>query len=149
MVNIKKLLLIILIITLIYISSFIIKKTTFFNIEKDSNNKNIIIVYVKDKDLYLDLEDYVVGVVGAEMPASFDNEALKAQAVASRSYLLSKANSNVIEITSTINDQVFQTNNELKNKWGNSYNKYYEKILQAVMETEGEIVSRNGKTLKT
>jgi len=39
---------------------------------------------------YLDLEEYVVGVVAGEMPASFEEEALKAQAVASRSYALFK-----------------------------------------------------------
>ena len=36
------------------------------------------------------LEDYVVGVVSGEMPASFDEEALKAQSVASRTYVLKK-----------------------------------------------------------
>ena len=34
------------------------------------------------------LEEYVIGVVSAEMPASFSNEALKAQAVASRTYVM-------------------------------------------------------------
>ena len=131
----------------IYISSFKFKKTTFFNLDKD--NKKSVIVYIKDKNLYLDLEDYVVGVVAAEMPASFDKEALKAQAVASRSYLLSKYKSNIVKISSTINDQVFQTNDELKIKWGEAYDKYHEKILKAVNETKGEVVSRDGKTLKT
>ena len=36
----------------------------------------------------MDLEDYVRGVVLAEMPASFEEEALKAQAVAARTYTL-------------------------------------------------------------
>ncbi len=38
----------------------------------------------------LQLEDYIVGTVAAEMPASFDMEALKAQAVAARTYTLKK-----------------------------------------------------------
>jgi stage II sporulation protein D len=38
----------------------------------------------------LRLEDYVAGVVGAEMPASFPPEALKSQAVAARSYALTR-----------------------------------------------------------
>lgn len=38
----------------------------------------------------LRLEDYVAGVVGGEMPASFPPEALKAQAVAARSYALTR-----------------------------------------------------------
>lgn len=134
----------------ISISSFKFKKATFFNsdlLEKEDNNQ--IIVHIKDKDLYLDLEDYVIGVVGAEMPASFDSEALKAQAVASRSYAMSFLNNNIIEIRSTISDQVYHTNNELANKWKNDYDKYYNKIKDAVDNTKGEIVSRKGKVLRT
>src|SRR5699024_2047882 len=41
----------------------------------------------------MDLEDYVVGVVAGEMPASFSMEALKAQAVASRTFALYKMDS--------------------------------------------------------
>ncbi len=134
----------------ISISSFKFKKATFFKsdlLEKEDNNQ--IIVHIKDKDLYLDLEDYVIGVVGAEMPASFDSEALKAQAVASRSYAMSFLNNNIIEIRSTISDQVYHTNNELANKWKNDYDKYYNKIKDAVDNTKGEIVSRKGKVLRT
>ena len=36
----------------------------------------------------IELEEYVVGVVGAEMPASFNKEALKTQAVIARTYAL-------------------------------------------------------------
>ncbi|NMA92187.1 MAG: stage II sporulation protein D [Firmicutes bacterium] len=43
--------------------------------------------------LELELEDYLVGVVAAEMPASFELEALKAQAVASRTYTLRRCRS--------------------------------------------------------
>lgn len=134
----------------ISISSFRFKKTTFFNNAylAEKNNAEII-VHIKDKDLYLDLEDYVIGVVAAEMPASFTNEALKAQAVASRSYAMSSLKNNMIEISSTISDQVYQTNNELLNKWSGSYEKYYKKIKEAVAATKGEIVSRNGKILRT
>ena len=52
-----------------------------------------IIVRVKRTDGSVNnvlLEEYVVGVVGGEMPASFDIEALKAQCVASRTYVLKK-----------------------------------------------------------
>lgn len=38
----------------------------------------------------LDLEQYLTGVVAAEMPASFDVEALKAQAVAARTFTVSR-----------------------------------------------------------
>lgn len=135
----------------ISISSFKYKETTFFKPleEKTKEKEENIIVHLKDKDLYLDLEDYVIGVVSAEMPASFNVEALKAQAVASRSYAVSKNSNNIIEISSTINDQVYQTNVELKNKWGSDYQKYFDKIKEAVNTTKGILVTRDGKVLKT
>ncbi len=135
----------------ISISSFKYKETTFFKPleEKTKEKEEIMIVHLKDKDLYLDLEDYVLGVVSAEMPASFNVEALKAQAVASRSYAVSKNSNNIIEISSTINDQVYQTNLELKNKWGSDYQKYFDKIKEAVNTTKGILVTRDGKVLKT
>lgn len=89
------------------------------------------------------LEDYVIGVVGAEMPAEFNTEALKAQAVAARTYALKKTSSGGT-ISATISDQAYNTVNELKAKWGNSFNKYYEKIKNAVSATKGQVLTYNG-----
>ena len=86
--------------------------------------------------LDLELEEYLIGVVGAEMPASFDIEALKAQAIISRTYALRS-----IEIgrklTDDVTTQVYKDNNELRTQWGNSYEKYYNKIKEAVYSTKG------------
>lgn len=139
MIFIKKLILLIIFLFPIYLSSFK-KETTFFK---------PIIVHLSDKDLYLDLDDYVLGVVSSEMPSSFQVEALKAQAVASRSYAMSRCKDNLIEISSSINDQVYSTNSELYDKWKDSYDTYYQKIYEAVTDTKDEVVSRDGKILKT
>ena len=133
----------------IYISSFKSNETTFFEPNEIKEKKHNVIVHIKDKDLYLDLEDYVIGVLGAEMPASFNEEALKAQAVASRSFAMSKVKNNVIEISSTISDQVYHTNYQLFDKWKDGYNQYFNKIFKAVNDTKGEVVSRNGEILRT
>lgn len=55
-----------------------------------SGNSRQIRLYITDQQevVSLDPEEYLVGVVMAEMPASFELEALKAQAVAARTYLL-------------------------------------------------------------
>ena len=45
---------------------------------------------LQDKIEEVDLEDYICGVVANEMQVSFEDEALKAQAIASRTYLASK-----------------------------------------------------------
>lgn len=140
MIIIKKLILLIIFLLPISISSFY-KKTTFF--------KPHIIVHIKENDLYLDLEDYIIGVVSGEMPASFNIEALKAQAVAARSYACSNIKNNVINISSTTSDQVYLSNYELKQKWNDNYQKYLDKITEAVNSTEGMVITRDGKILKT
>lgn len=152
----KKLILIIIFLVPIYISSFKVKETTFFNNDiiskvnsKTNKNRGTVIVHVKDKNLYLDLEDYVTGVVAAEMPALFDEEALKAQAVASRSYAMSSVNNHIITISSSISDQVYKTNYELSDNWQSNYDKYFKKIQEAVRETENLVIKRDNKILRT
>lgn len=85
------------------------------------------------------LEEYVIGVVGAEMPVNFGIEALKAQAVASRTYAY-RAYQNNNSISCNEIGQVYMDNNQLKNKWGNKFEEYYDIIKTAVEETKGEIM---------
>ena len=139
----KKLTILLLFLLPIFISSF--KKTTFLFDNKDKN----IIVHVKDLDLYLDLNDYITGVVSAEMPALFEEEALKAQAIASRSYAASNINNTLIEITSTTNDQAYYPNYKLKEKWQDEYRKYSLKIKESVESTNNLVIKRDNKILKT
>ena len=100
-------------------------------------------------DLYLDLNDYVTGVVASEMPALFNEEALKAQAVAARSFATSKIENNFLELTSGISDQVYSPNFKLKEKWNDDYNKYYNKIYNCVKSTHNEVIKRDNKILRT
>lgn len=98
----------------------------------------------------MDLEDYIIGVVAGEMPASFSLEALKAQAVASRTFALYKMESNKDYVLSTtINDQVYLTQDDMKNKWGNDYEYYYNRVKEAVLDTEGEVLTYNGELAST
>ncbi|MCI1589299.1 stage II sporulation protein D [Heyndrickxia oleronia] len=99
----------------------------------------------------LPLEEYVVGVVASEMNADFEEEALKAQALAARTFiirhLLLGGNSDLPEganITDTISDQVFKNKTELKKQWGDEYNWRLKKITDAVKATSGEILTYNG-----
>lgn len=94
----------------------------------------------------LELEEYIIGVVSAEMPASFHTEALKAQAVAARTYAL-KAIKEGKTLTDTVSTQVYQDNKELQAKWGSSYNTYYNKIKNAVLSTEGLIMIYKGSII--
>ncbi|MEG2348158.1 MAG: stage II sporulation protein D [Clostridia bacterium] len=95
------------------------------------------------KIISIRLEDYIIGVVGAEMPASFNIEALKAQAVAARTYALKKSSSG-ITLTASTSDQVYKTNNELKSQWGKLYDTYYNKVKNAVDTTNSEYITYAG-----
>lgn len=142
----KKLILIILFLLPISICSFLLKKKAVFFSEKPKHNT--VIINVKEKNLYLDLENYVIGVVAGEMPALFQDEALKAQAVAARSYVLSKEKDANYEVSASTSDQVFLTSYEMKEKWQEDYDEYYNKILNAVKKTTGEVLTKDNKTLK-
>jgi len=111
-----------------------------------------VIVRVKrdDKIENVFLEEYVVGVVGGEMPASFELEALKAQSVASRTYVLKKILSNEnndYDILDTVNNQVYLDSDELKKKWGIDYTKYINRIRTAVNETSMEYLEYDGEII--
>lgn len=98
------------------------------------------------------LEDYVVGVVAGEMPVSFEIEALKAQAVASRSYALKKINdnkNNSYDVVDTTSNQVYLDDNELKDKWQGNYVTYINKVREAVNSTSMEYLEYNGNIANT
>lgn len=118
--------------------------------EKDNNTtiKDVTIKVMqtnKNKIITLNIEDYVKGVIAGEMPISFEIEALKAQAVAARTYALRRINeNNKYDVVDTVMNQVYKDNEALKKAWGNNYDKYIKKINTAVNETKGEYVDYNG-----
>ena len=99
------------------------------------------------------IEDYLVGVVTAEMPALYEIEALKAQAVAARSYIMSKKGMDNPEhkgaevCTDPAHCKAYTDYDEAKKKWGKDFEKYHNKIKSAVESTEGEYLSYNGETV--
>ena len=96
------------------------------------------------------LADYLVGVTAAEMPASFAEEALKAQAVAARTYTLYKltAGSNHGDTADICTDstccQAYISEENARNNWGENADAYEEKIETAVRETDGETILYGG-----
>ncbi|TYS59832.1 stage II sporulation protein D [Sutcliffiella horikoshii] len=97
------------------------------------------------------LEDYIVGVVASEMPADFELEALKAQALAARTYILRQLMAEEklgtpegADVTDTEQHQVYKSPEELKAAWAaEDFNWKMEKIKQAVAETAGSVLTYN------
>ncbi|WP_407919208.1 stage II sporulation protein D [Domibacillus indicus] len=92
------------------------------------------------------LEEYVAGVVSAEMPGSFEKEALKAQAVAARTFILTQTLKG-LDVTDTVDDQVFKDEEDQKKMWGSDYKENKEKIEAAARETEGEVLIYNDEPI--
>jgi stage II sporulation protein D len=91
----------------------------------------------------LDLEKYLQGVLPSEMPASWPFESLKAQAVASRTYVLFQKQSNRhlhFDVESSIMDQVYKTQ-KASTPWSR-------KIAKVIKETESMVLSQGGKAIK-
>lgn len=89
----------------------------------------------------MSMTDYLTSVVAAEMPASFESEALKAQSVAARTYTIYKSSQNLHEAdvcTDFSHCQAFISTEEMHNVWGSDFDKYYQKIRNAVISTKNE-----------
>ncbi len=142
----RNLVIAVIILTIIAIlSSFDKKETVFLNEEKKVTIKNNETTEEKE----LELEEYIIGVVAGEMPASFEVEALKAQAIAARSYAMNKIKSSkeTYDLVTDVSNQVYITQDEMKEKWQSEYDYYYNKIKDAVLETKGLVMKYNDEII--
>ena len=117
------------------------------------NDAVYIRVALPDKQVKsMPLEDYLIGVVAAEMPAEFEMEALKAQAVAARTYALKRiekqAENSPYDVDTTEQTQAWNSRGDMLKKWGLvAYFKYKRKISRAVKETEGQVLFYKGEKI--
>lgn len=99
----------------------------------------------------LDLENYLIGVVAAEMPAGFEEEALKAQAVAARTYAIycmdTHKHSQYDLCGSAACCQAWQSDETLRAKWGSDYERNLKRIESAVSSTCAQTLGYEGKAI--
>ncbi len=124
----------------------------------DGKSANIR-VYIKETQEIkeIELEEYVKGVVSSEMPAAFDFEALKAQAIAARTKALyqkqqygdaGKPNHPGAEVCNDVHCQVFRDIQQLEDiKGANWMRDYWPKIEEAVEETRGMVATYQGQLI--
>ena len=100
------------------------------------------------------MDDYLWRVVAAEMPAAFEPEALKAQAVAARTYTCAKmerttpAHPEADVCTDVACCQACRTPEEAAASWGSNARMYTDKIAAAVADTDGLAVLYGGKPIQ-
>lgn len=100
----------------------------------------------------MEVEEYITSVVAGEVYPSFEPEALKAQAVAARTYLYYKMNgggcANGGDIcTKSTHCQAFKSQEQMHSQWGGNYEKYFSAISAAVQATAGEIIKYENKPI--
>jgi len=100
------------------------------------------------------MSDWLPGVVAGEMPALFEEEALKAQAVAARTYIMySMGREKPAHPEADVCDdpaccKAHSTDEELREKWGESYEENMARVLEAVRSTDGEYMSYGGEVIQ-
>ena len=158
----KKLLLLVLILLMIttVIPYLIIKGLSDYEGNETFMNNEVVSVYIKDENRICDMniEQYIKEVTAAEMPADFHQEALKAQAVAARTYLANRVrvykNSKIPDehngamiCTDSAHCKAWTSEEVKKQQWGKDANKNWKKISDAVDETKNIIITYEGNPI--
>lgn len=142
-------------IILIFIPFFIVNILGINEIEeielKYINNINVRVKRLSTNEIQIvPLEEYIVGVLAGEMPVYFELEALKAQAVASRSYVLKRLEYNKdseYDVVDSVLNQVYLDDNYLKEAWGKDYVVNINKLRTAVNQTIDEYLEYDGEII--
>ncbi|MBR3720588.1 MAG: SpoIID/LytB domain-containing protein [Clostridia bacterium] len=120
-----------------------------------SNYNTIKLLHNKTNEVEeIPLDEYLYGVVSAEMPADFDIEALKAQAIVARTYTIYKISENQSkhEIADICDNssccQAWISKEDRMARWEeNKREENWNKIVCAVTETKGKIITFEGKPI--
>ena len=126
-----------------------------FPADTPKDDAETIITVLKDGAvLKVSMADYLIGVVAAEMPASFAPEALKAQAVAARTYILDRA-AHPVEAhrdAAVCDDPgcccAYVSEDEMRDNWGADYRRNLRRIRSAVRETDGQVLTWAGEPIR-
>lgn len=115
-----------------------------------------ISVFMTDKNEteVLDMRQYIIGTVAAEMPASYEKEALKAQALAAVTFAVYRKQqggdpdmdgADISDNSSS--HQGYMSREQMEEKWGEAFDTYYAKIENAVNEVLDKIITCDGKPI--
>ena len=115
--------------------------TVFMNGPAIPTDTTVDTTYVKvkkdDTELELPLEEYCIGRMAKEIPADYEEEALKAQAVIVRTSVYKSIKEGGTQV---VLEDDFWTEEEMRQQWGSSYSGHYRKMQNAWNDTEGQVV---------
>ncbi len=133
---------------IIFWMGYILAFSAFLIFLQEHPHKDEIITLSYENEVQkLDLDSYITGVVLSEMPASFADEALKAQAVAARTFALKMKSSDKHRTFDICSDsgccQGYISRNNYLAKGGKIYT--YRRISEIVNETKNQVITYQGK----
>ena len=112
----------------------------------DKNLQEIVLSNNNNEKETIEFNEYLIGVLACEMPASFELEALKAQAIASRTYAYYLINHNK-NITTDTRTQCMLNKSQMKENWQNDFDLYYNKLLTAVTQTNNVVLKYDNEII--
>lgn len=125
-------------------SEIIENNESMINLKSDTSE--VVKLKYNDEIIEMTLENYLIGVLSCEMPALFHSEALKAGAVAARTYYYNKK-IHTKDYIADNNEQCFINKEEMKQKWDNDFDLYYSYIKEAVDTTSDEVILYNDEVI--
>lgn len=149
-------LLLLITVIVIIIPALLVRGCTIGDTQRKMNQGSVINVFnhLENKVQKMEIEEYLKGVVAAEMPASFEMEALKAQAILARTYAIRRIRTGAAIpghpeaaiSTDAQTCQAWKSKDELENQWGLiNYLSNWNKVSRAVEATAGQVLTYNGQ----
>ncbi|MBR3869483.1 MAG: stage II sporulation protein D [Clostridia bacterium] len=124
------------------------------NSETEKEDTISVFMTADNETEVMDMRDYIIGAVSAEVPASYNEEAIKAQALAAVTFAeYRKQNGSDEDIGGAdISDdssvhQGYMTKSEMQEKWGDAFDTYYKKVSDAVDEVLDKIITYDGEPI--
>ncbi|MHC8514377.1 stage II sporulation protein D [Sporosarcina sp. ITBMC105] len=109
-------------------------------VAKEEEDPCAIYITVEGEDKPIPLEEYVLGVVAGEMPIVFHDEALRAQAIAARTYALRSTDNGKKPIQATVSAQVYKNEKARKERWGKEFKKNEKRLSELIETTQGQTI---------
>jgi stage II sporulation protein D len=136
-------------IILLFFIPFLVRQTPEKVVENEEKKVELcsVDISIAGADKPIPLEEYVVGVVAAEMPATFHKEALKAQAIAARTYALRTTDNGKKPIATDVSAQVYSSEAKRKERWGKEFKRNEKKVRAAVEATAGDTIVYQDKMI--
>lgn len=121
-----------------------------YNQQRELSGRFRILLDRSNGSYYMDMEEYLPGVIARQMPVEYEPEALKAQAIIARTYICRQmeASGGDGEIRESELDMDYVESEQLKSLWGsNRFPEYYKKLEDAVNATAGVVMTYENKCI--